>query len=474
MKKSERPALLLVVLGLAGIAAALMQTLIIPIQGALPELLGTSASNASWMITATLLSGAVTMPIAGRLADLRGKKPVLIACSGLMLVGSVLCALSADLGPMLLGRVLQGCAMGYIPVAISLAREVMPQRLVNTATAIISATMGVGNALGLPVGAWIAQHADWQLLFWVSAGLAALMITLTIFVVPAVPPLARGTFDRLGAIGLSVGLASVLVAVTKGNDWGWGAPATLTMIIGGSVALAAWGVYELRVEQPLVELRTSARLPVLFTNLAAVMAGIGMMGISIVLPQLLRLPADVPHGLGQSIIEVGLWMAPAGLTMLLFSPVCSAMLTRFGARITLAAGTFVIASAYGVAMITAEAPWTLMLIACLAMAGVGIAYAALPTLILDHTPAADAAAGVALNALMRSVGATLAGAIMAIALTSSTVEVPSTGALLPTSEAFFACFVIGASAALLAAVLALLIPRRGGSRRSATRVDPEG
>src|SRR5699024_11327825 len=91
---------------------------------------------------------------------------------------------SSALGPVRVGRALQGVAMGYIPVAISLVREVAPPRLRAGAVAAVSATLGVGGALGLPLAAWIAQYRSWHDLFWVSAGLAAVVIVVSWLVVP--------------------------------------------------------------------------------------------------------------------------------------------------------------------------------------------------------------------------------------------------------------------------------------------------
>lgn len=333
---TSRPLLIVIVLGLASLAAALMQTLVIPIQGELPEFLSTSASNASWVVTATLLGGGVAMPVAGRLADIFGKKPVLVASGVVLFVGSLMCAVSAEFSVVLVGRILQGVAMGYIPVAISLVREVTPPSMANTALAAVSAMMGVGAAVGLPLAAWIVQSMDWHALFWLSTVLALVVIVLTATVLPKRDDAHPAQIDIVGTLGLTVGLVGVLVGVTKGNDWGWTSVSTLIGIVGGAVVLVAWGAYELRHSEPLVDLRSTARLPVLFTNLAALMMGFGMMAQSIVVPQLLEMPRATGHGLGQTLMQTGLWMAPAGLMMLVFSPVSSAMLTRLGGRMTLA------------------------------------------------------------------------------------------------------------------------------------------
>ncbi|MGZ1490094.1 MFS transporter [Brevibacterium sediminis] len=454
---ASAPILVILVLGFSSLCASLMQSLVIPIQPELPHLLDTTAANASWVVTATLLAGGVSMPVSGRLADIYGRNPILVASAIILAVGSLICALFSTIGPILIGRVLQGVAMGYIPVAISFVREIAPPHLRNSAVAGISATLGVGGALGLPISAWIAQDFDWHMLFWLSTVLAVLMTVFSALVLPHVAPVDRAGFDALGAIGLAIGIVGILAGVSKGNDWGWTAPSTLVMIIGGIIVLIGWGFYEVRHPHPLVDLRTTVRRPILLTNIAALLIGFGMMAQSIVVPQLLQMPSEVGYGLGQTILQAGLWMAPGGLMMLAFTPISSRLLTALGGRATLALGAFVISCGYVFAVFLDGEPWQLMVATCIASAGVGIGYAAMPTLILENSPASEAGAGVGVNSLMRSMGTTVAGAVMAIVLTSQTMD--AGGTRIPAEEAFRSCFIIGAAAALAGALVVLFIRR---------------
>jgi MFS family permease len=454
----DHPALPVVVLCFGGLVASLTQTLLIPIQSELPQLLNTSSANAAWVITITLLAGAVAMPTAGRLADLYGKQRVLVASAGLLLVASVICALSDSLAPMLVGRALQGLAMGFIPVGISLMREITPPRLTGTAIAAMSATLGVGGAIGLPLSAFVAQNWDWHALFWVAAALAAVVLASAWFLVPHVADAAPGRFDWIGALGLAVGLVTFLVGVSKATDWGWGDPRTLGAMAAGLLVLLVWGRYQMRTHEPLVDLRTTARLPVLLTNVAAVAIGFGMMAQAIVVPQLLQIPGITGYGLGQSILAAGLWMAPSGLMMLLFAPVSARLMVIIGAKRTLMIGAAVLGSGYLVGFFLMGSAWELMLACLVASAGVGIGYAAMPTLILDAVPQAEAASAVGVNALMRSVGTTLAAAVMATVLTSSTKVFG--GIPFPTESAFKWCFALGALAAFAGVAIAAFVPGR--------------
>ena len=456
----EHPALPVVVLCFGGLVASLTQTLLIPIQSELPQLLHTSGPDAAWVITITLLAGGVAMPTAGRLADLYGKQRVIVVSAALLLVASVICAFSDSLAPMLVGRAMQGLAMGFIPVGISLMREITPPHLAGTAIAAMSATLGVGGAIGLPLSAFVAQNWNWHALFWVAAALAAAVLASAWFLVPHVADASPGRFDAVGAVGLAIGLVSFLVGVSKATEWGWVDAGTLGAMAFGLVVLLGWGRYQLRTTEPLVDLRTTARLPVLMTNVAAVAIGFGMMAQAIVVPQLLQIPGVTGYGLGQTILAAGLWMAPSGLMMLLFAPVSARLMVLVGAKRTLMIGAAVLGCGYLVGFFLMGASWELMLACIVASAGVGIGYAAMPTLILDAVPATEAASAVGVNALMRSVGTTLAAAVMATVLTSSTKAFG--GIAFPTEGAFKWCFALGAGAAFVGVAIAAFVPRRGG------------
>ena len=284
----------------------------------------------------------------------------------------------------------------------------------------MSATLGVGGAIGLPLSAWIAEDHDWHALFWLSAVLALLILLATLDAGPARPGRQpRPARPRRRRRARRSGWSPSWSASPRPPTWGWGDARTLGAIVGGLVVLLLWGAYEWRQTDPLVDLRTTAQLPVLLTNVAAVAIGFGMMAQSIVVPQLLQLPSATGYGLGQSILAAGLWMAPAGLMMMLFAPVSSGLMRRFGAKLTLMTGATVLGAGYLVALVLMDAPWQLLVASCVASAGVGIGYAAMPTLILDAVPPREAGSAVGVNALMRSMGTTLAAAVMGTILSGS-------------------------------------------------------
>lgn len=307
-------------LAIAGTTAAIMQTLVTPLIAELPQILSTTPSNAAWVITVTLLVSAVCVPVSGRLGDMVGKRRMLLVCSVPLIAGSVVCALSSSVVPMIVGRGLQGMGMGVLPLGIALLRDVVPAEKLSSSIALVSASMGIGGALGLPIAAAVAQYTNWRVLFWGSAGLATVVAVLIWFLIPDVPAGAKGQrFDVLGALGLGAGLVCLLLAVSKGADWGWGSATTLGLFAAAVVVLLAWGLWELRTRDPLVDLRTTARPRVLMTNLASVFVGFGMYASMLIAPQLLQLPSATGYGLGQSMLAAGLWLAPGGIMMMIVS-----------------------------------------------------------------------------------------------------------------------------------------------------------
>ncbi|PWW66748.1 MFS transporter [Actinokineospora spheciospongiae] len=454
----SRATSVVVVLAFSGIVVALMQTLIIPLVPMLPRLLRADAADATWAITATLLAGAVATPTMGRLGDMYGKRRMLLVSLGLMITGSVVAALSDTLLPMVVGRTLQGLSSGVIPLGISIMRDELPADRLGSATAMMSASLGVGGALGLPAAALLAQYTDWHVLFWASAGFGVVALALVLSLVPESQVRTGGRFDVVGALGLSVALICLLLAISKGAAWGWGSALTLSLFGAAVVVLLLWGRWELRTRQPLVDLRTTARRQVLLTNLASAVFGFAMFAMSLVMPQLLQLPTATGYGLGQSMLAVGLVMAPSGLVMMATAPLSARVSRLRGPKTTLMVGAAIVAAGYGINIVLMSATWHLVLVSCVIGAGIGFAYGAMPALVMSAVPNSETAAANSLNTLMRAIGTSVSSAVAGLVLARLTIPFGDTA--LPSQGGFRIVMAIGAGTALVALVIASFLPRR--------------
>ncbi|WP_394340673.1 MFS transporter [Nocardiopsis dassonvillei] len=454
-----RPNVIVAVLAFGGIVVSLMQTLVIPLVPVLPDLLGATPGDTAWAITATLLAAAVATPTVGRLGDMYGKRRMLLFSLAVLVAGSVLCALAHSLVPMVVGRALQGLAAGVIPLGISIMRDVLPPERLGGATALMSASLGVGGALGLPAAALVVQEADWHVLFWVAAGLATGAAVLVRTLVPASGVRAGGRFDLPGSAGLSVALLLLLLAVSKGSDWGWGSGVPAAMLAAAVAVLLVWGWWELRTPHPLVDLRVSARRQVLLTNTASLVFGFSMFAMSLVVPQLLQMPEVTGYGFGQTILVAGLVMAPNGLVMMAMSPVSARISRARGPKTTLMVGALLVALGYGLSLVFMSALWQIVIASTVIGAGVGLAYGAMPALVMAAVPRTETAAANSLNTLMRSIGTSVASAVAGVVIANVTMTAGAE--VLPAREAFTLLLGLGALAALAAFAVAAFLPGRG-------------
>ncbi|MHC6231886.1 MFS transporter [Arthrobacter sp. MMS24-T111] len=218
-----------------------------------------------------------------------------------------------------------------------------------------------------------------------------------------------------------------------------------------------WGWWELRTLYALVDLRVTIRRAVLLTNVASILLGFAMYARSLILPQVFQLPTETGYGLGQSMLQMGFWMAPAGLAMMLVSPLGAKLSASRGPKMTLVAGAVITASSYAVSTFMMDSVWGLMAANVIGGIGLGFAYGALPALIMGAVPNTETGSANSFNALMLSVGMSISGAVIGVVLAQ--ISTPSGSHLVATADGFRYGLFIGCAVALVAALAALAIPR---------------
>jgi MFS family permease len=326
------------------------------------------------------------------------------------------------------------------------------------AIALVSATLGIGGALGLPLSALILEHFDWHALFWLGAVLCILGIVAVASIVPVSTLRTGGRFDFVGAVGLAVGLVGILLAIAKGSEWGWLSPLTLGLLGGGIIVLVVWGWFELRARNPLVDLRVASRRPVLLTNLASIAVGFAFFVVTASLPIVLESPLESEVGLGLPVLLASLCLMPLGVVMFALSPVAARLSNARGPRTSLVVGGAIITAAFALATLPLVALWQVLLVSTLVGVGVGFAYSAMPTLIMRAVPPSETAAANGLNSVMRTLGSTVSATLVGVILASNSELVG--GLEIPTQVAFQYVFAMGAGVALIGVIISLFIPRR--------------
>ena len=448
---------IVVVLALCGTLVSLQQTLVLPLLPDFPEILDTTSDNASWLVTITLLTGAVGTPIISRLADMFGKRLMLVVCLLSVILGSALAAISDSLTLVIIGRGLTGIGTCLVPVGISIMRDHLPAERVGSGVALMSATLGIGGAVGMPVAGLIYENLDWHMLFVVSGGFAVILLGLVWWVVPESTVRTRGRFDYFGALLLSVALTCFLLAVSKAGSWGWTDSKTLLLLIVAALVVGAWVPLELRQGQPLVDIRTSLRRTVLLTNAASVLIGFAMFANFLTSAQQVQMPEETGYGFGLSVIETGLVLLPQGVLMVAMSPLAAWLIRVHGPRAMLIAGAVVIAAGFVLRAFLYQSVLEVMIASGISALGTAMAFAAMPTLIMRSVPITETASANGLNTLLRAIGTSTASAVVAAVFAA--MALPGIGTGVPRFEAYQLIFWLGAVAALGGALIAAFIRR---------------
>ncbi|MER5950118.1 MFS transporter [Streptomyces sp. NPDC001904] len=459
-----RERLTIPVLAFGGILMAVMQTVVVPLLPDLPELTGASPSAVSWMVTATLLAGAVLTPVLGRAGDMYGKRRVLLIALALMTTGSVLCALTSDIRVLIAARALQGAAAAVVPLSISILRDELPPHRTGSAVALMSSTVGIGAALGLPLAALIVQYANWHVMFWATAALGAVGLAAAWWAVRESPVRNPGRFDVLGTLGLATGLVCLLLGVSQGGQWGWGSARILGLFAAAVLVLALWSWHQLRTARPLVDLRLAVGRRVGLPHVAALLTGFAFYANSLVTAQLVQAPVETGYGLGLSIVATGLCMLPSGVIMLLFSPVSARISTARGPRVTLAIGGLVLALGYAIRVVDSTDLWVILVGAAVVSTGTTLAYSALPTLILRAVPPTATASANGVNVLMRTIGQSVSSAAVTAVLVHHTMRLGGTD--VSSLHGYRLAFVMAGAVALVAAAVSLCVPSDRGAEQT--------
>jgi EmrB/QacA subfamily drug resistance transporter len=461
---------------IAGIAFALQQTLVIPALPALQRDLDTSTAWATWLLTAFLLSASVLTPLLGKLGDQHGKERLLVISLGIFLIGSIGAIFAWNIGALIVCRVIQGAGGAVFPLAFAIINDEFPPERRGSAIGIVSAVFAIGGSAGLVLSGVIVDYASWRWLFIVGAiGVAAAIVLVHLFV-PESPVKTPSRLDFPGALLLSGALISLLVALTEGENWGWTSAPVLLLLGAAAVLGFAWGAVELRVAEPMVDMRMLAHRPVLIANTIALISGFAMLGSFVLIPNFVQAPADLPdsvarlvdYGFGASASKTGLYLLPGALMGLIGGPLAGRLGARFGWRLPLVAGMALAGLGIAAFALWHDHPWQIVLGNVGLGFGIVLAFAAMATIVVSSVRPTETGVATGMNTVMRTIGGVVGGQVGAAILTADTIA----GTSVPAESAFVTAFWISAAAALGAAVMAVFVTsRRAVSRRPAVAVE---
>jgi EmrB/QacA subfamily drug resistance transporter len=377
---------------------------------AIHHALHASVSGLQWTIDAYTLVLASLLMLAGSTGDRIGRRRVFQTGIIVFSLGSLLCGLAPSLGALIAARVLQAIGGSMLnPVAMSIIRNVFENpRERAQAIGVWGAVFGLSMALGPVVGGALVDSVGWRAVFFVNVPIGLLGIVLTALYVPESRAPRPRRLDPVGQLLVIAALATLTYAIIDGPHAGWGSAATLGLFAFSLACFATLIGYELRREEPLLELRFFRSAPFSGASVIAIATFASMGGFLFLNTLYLQ------NVRGLSPLHAGLYMLPMAGMLLIFSPVSGRLVGQRGARLplVLAAGALIVAAL----MLTRLEPGTSTgyLLAAYFIFGIGIGLVNPPitNTAVSGMPPAQAGVAAAVASTSRQVGMTLGVAVI--------------------------------------------------------------
>ena len=374
---------------------------------------GTSVETLQWAVTGYSLVGAAVIITSGSLGDVFGRKRIFQLGLLLFVASCVLIALSTTGGMVIAGRVIQGAAGSTIlACGLSLLSVANSGQAQLRAVSLWGAAAAVGAAAGPLVGGVLVEVTGWQGLFWVDAVIAVVCIVITaVSVAESRDPDRPRSIDLAGTVLVALTLAPVILALSKGSDWGWTSLATLGCLAVGVAAGVAFVAVERRVKVPLLDLAL-LRNRVLVGSTLAILIGAGTINA---LMYLLSLYFQDPAALGFSPLQAGLGTLPATVGLVAVAPLVPRLAAKFGGRNVVGAGFAIMAAGFA-AIGLSQSSWAYLafVLPLIAVAiGMGLSNGPASSAATAAVPANQVGEASGVSNMARYIGAAVATALAA-------------------------------------------------------------
>ena len=323
-----------VLISLIGAFMSILDTSIVNV--AIPTIMNVfnvGTSDAQWVATIYMLALGVVVPMSGWLGDKLGFKRLYIIAVAAFTFGSLLCALSWSLESLIVARVLQALGGGMImPTTMAMIYRMVPRDKIGGAMGIFGIALLVAPAIGPTLGGYLVEYVDWRWIFTINIPIGIIGILLSVAFLPDFGKMKTGKFDFGGAITSAIGLFCLLLALSKGSDWGWTSEGTILLFYLSVTMLGLFVYLELTTPNPLLELRVFKYRTFTFANLTVIVTTIGLFAGLFYLPLFLQ----TIRGLGA--MQTGLLLMPGALVSGLMMPLTGRLYDKVGPRALVVVG----------------------------------------------------------------------------------------------------------------------------------------
>ena len=429
---------------------------VVPVSAAsIGRLFHVTPGSLTWVITVQLVAMGVCTPVFSRLGDIRGHRRVLRAAALIIAAGGVLITVAPNFGLLLTGRALQGPAGAITPLAIGVLREQAgTSRLRRGIAAIVTGSVA-GAALGLLAAAELYRAtSSVRDVLWVPAGCSAVAAAAAFTFVPETRWRARLRMDWLGALSLSSGLGLLLLALALGPGWGWTSARTAGAWTLSLVLLGIWAAVELRVSDPLIDLRAMSRRAVAPLHIASFPMGAAFYGpaaASVTFLAASRKTTGYGFHLGLTGIAYNGLVGTSALA--LGAMIVPRLVKLVGQQPAVYAGCAAMFAGYTGLAVWHDALWQAVTANWVISLGMGLVASAMAVVVTERADPASTGISVGTNLTVRAIGGSMAGAGFAALLNLAIGD----GTGIPREWAYVAVWLICG----LASLLALLIVAAG-------------
>jgi EmrB/QacA subfamily drug resistance transporter len=365
----------------------------------------------SWLITGYLVASTVVVPIAGKMGDLFGRKPFLIAGMLGFVGASALCGVSQDMNQLIVFRIIQGLFGGMLfASAFTALADIFPPAQRARMQGLFGGVFGLASIVGPVVGGYITDHFGWRWVFYVNLPVGLLGALVVAGFLPFVRTRASWRdIDVWGAAALAAGLIPILIALSVAKDQGWTSFEVLGLLAFGAAMLIAFFVIEQRVKEPIVPFRLFKNRAFAVSMVVGFMTALGMFGM------IIFIPLETQGVLGVSVTNSGLLLTPMMLGLIVASIATGQLMVRIkhyhylgtvGAALMML-GIYMVAQT---TPSTSQASLTLAII--IVGAGLGITFPLYINAVQSALPLRYLGVGTSQIQFWRNIGGTVSSAIL--------------------------------------------------------------
>ncbi len=438
---------------LTGIAliVSISESMLVPALPTIQADYGTTPAAVSWVSAIYLLTGAVSLPVFGKLGDIYGKKRILFVVMIVYSAAITFNGFTWNLETLIVSRAVQGLGYSMFPLAFSLIHDELPSARVPLATSLLSGMNGVGGAIGLVAGAAITASVGWAVNFRLLAPAAWALTILVFLLVRESPERHPQAIDYPGVAFFTIGVSALLVGVTQGGEVGWTSPGTIALFFTALVFLVVFVFRERRTKQPLINFQLPRSRDMLKINFEMFVAGtclyLGFLAV-------IYFAQGPPPGFGLEVNEAAIILLPASVSMLFFAPFAGWQVRRIGTRFPAFLGLTLLTVGFLSLLALHVTAVQVAIGTLIILGGVATLFTCLVNSILMLTPGDQVGSQTATITVFQLVGQSIGAAFAGAALTALIDPIT----MHPSAQAYAIVCALGVVLAATGMVFAFLTP----------------